>query len=266
MELAIFALLGLMFGSFVNALVWRLHNKRDFVKERSECTHCHHVLEWYDLIPVVSWALLGGKCRYCHKKIEDSPFTELGVATAFAASYAWWPLGFSETGWVLFGLWLVSLVFLSALFLYDLRWSLLPNVLTFPLIGCGVVWALVYYLGINYVDVVTIVTDLLLGLASVAGLYGFLHVVSKGEWVGLGDVKLGVFMGLILGWKQGLLAVMLANILAFCFIVPGLLSGKVTRKSRIPFGPFLIVATVIAFLFGEQLIGAYLSLMFSPAL
>lgn len=266
MEIAIFALLGLLFGSFVNALVWRLHHKRDFVKERSECTHCHHVLEWYDLIPIVSWMLLSGRCRYCHKKIEDSPVTELGVTVAFAASYIWWPLGFSEAGWILFGLWLVSVVILAALFLYDLRWSLLPNALTFPLIGISIVWVAVYYLGLAPANLSTAAADLMLGIASVAGLYGFLHLVSKGEWVGLGDVKLGIFMGLVLGWKQGLLAVMLANILAFCWIVPGLLSGKVTRKSRIPFGPFLIVATLLAFLFGKQLIGAYLSLMFGPAL
>lgn len=264
MELAIFALLGLMFGSFVNALVWRLHNKRDFVKERSECTHCHHVLEWYDLVPVLSWVSLRGKCRYCHKPIEDSPITELAVATVFAASYAWWPLEFSTIGWILFGVWLAALVLLAALFLYDLRWSLLPNSLTFPLIGLGIVWAIVFYFGIAHMGVAAASFDVLLGLASVAGLYGLLYAVSRGEWVGFGDVKLGIFIGLVLGWEQGLLAVMLANILAFCFIMPGLLTGKITRKSRIPFGPFLIIATVIALLFGSQLIGGYLSLMFSP--
>lgn len=264
MELAIFALLGLMFGSFVNALVWRLHNKRDFVKERSECTHCHHLLEWYDLVPVLSWVSLRGRCRYCHKSIEDSPVTELAVATVFAASYVWWPLGFSTTGWVLFGIWLVALVLLAALFLYDLRWSLLPDSLTFPLIGLGIVWVIVTYFGIAHMSVAAASLNVLLGLASVAGLYGLLYGVSKGEWVGFGDVKLGIFMGLVLGWEQGLLAVMLANILAFCFIMPGLLTGKITRKSRIPFGPFLIIATVIALLFGSQLIGGYLSLMFGP--
>jgi prepilin signal peptidase PulO-like enzyme (type II secretory pathway) len=266
MELFIVALLGLLFGSFVNALVWRLHNKRDFVKERSECTHCHHVLEWYDLIPVVSWALLGGKCRYCHKVIDDSPLTEIGVAVAFGISYVWWPLGFTMAGSVLFGLWLAALVLLAALFLYDLKWSLLPNALTFPLIGIGIVWSAVYYLAIAPEGVLLALLDILLGIASVAGLYGFLYMVSKGEWVGFGDVKLGVFMGLVLGWQQGLLAVMLANVLAFCFIAPGLLLGKVTRKSRIPFGPFLILATLITLLFGRQLISAYVSFAFGPTI
>lgn len=256
---AVLFVLGLCFGSFVNALVWRLHKKRDFVRERSECTHCHHILAWYDLIPVVSWLLLGGKCRYCHKKIDDSPLTEIAVATVFAVSYAFWPLGFSVAGTVLFGLWLVSLVLLAALFLYDLKWSLLPDVLTFPLIGIGVVWAAVYYGVLAPLQPLEVERELLLSLASVAGLYGALYAVSKGEWIGFGDVKLGIFMGLILGWQNGLLAVMIANVVAFLVIIPGLLSHRLTQKTRVPFGPFLILGTVIALLFGEQLISGYIS-------
>jgi len=265
MEIALVAFLGLLFGSFVNALVWRLRKKRDFVKERSECTHCHHVLEWYDLVPVLSWLSLGGKCRYCHKKIDDSPLTEIGVSVAFAISYAWWPFGFSAAGWALLVLWLVALVFLAALFLYDLKWSLLPNSLMFPLIGIGIVWTVIYHVFLTTESPQLILWNIVLGIASVAGLYGFLYWVSKGEWVGFGDVKLGIFMGLVLGWQQGLLAVMLANVIAFLIIIPGLLSGKMTRKSRMPFGPFLIVATLIALLFGDQLIAAYFSVVFGPS-
>lgn len=257
----IYSLLGLCFGSFVNALVWRLKKKRDFVKERSECTHCHHVLAWYDLVPVVSWLTLQGKCRYCHKRIDDSPLTEIGVALAFGVSYAFWPLGFSAAGWVLFALWLIALVLLAALFLYDLKWSLLPNVLMFPLIGLGVIWTGIYYSLIAPVAPLAVGWEVVLGLASVAGLYGLLYAVSGGEWVGFGDVKLGIFMGLILGWQRGLLAVMLANVIAFLVIVPGLMTRKMTRKTRIPFGPFLILATVTAFLFGNQLVAGYFSVI-----
>ena len=100
------------------------------------------------------------------------------------------------------------------------------------------------------------------GLLSVAGLYELLYIVSKGAWVGFGDVKLGVFMGLILGWKQGLLAVVLANFIAFFWVLPGLLSGKIKRTARIPFGPFLILATFLAFLFGGLMLEWYLSYIF----
>lgn len=263
MVILLLVLLGLCFGSFVNALVWRLHKKRDFVKERSECTHCHHVLAWYDLLPVVSWLLLRGRCRYCHKKIDDSPLTELGVATVFAMSYLFWPLGFATGGTALFILWLISIVFLAALFLYDLKWSLLPNVLTFPLIGLGVVWVGIYYGFVMPQSPLETLQSVLFGFASVAGIYGTLYFVSKGEWVGFGDVKLGVFMGLVLGWQGGLLAVMLANIIAFIWVAPGLMTRRLDRKARIPFGPFLIVSTVLTLIFGERLISLYLSVIFS---
>lgn len=262
MDYILLGILGLCFGSFVNALVWRLHKKRDFVKERSECTHCHHVLAWYDLIPVFSWLLLRGKCRYCHKKIDDSPLTELGVASVYVLSYVFWPLGFSAAGVLLFVLWLIAVVILAALFLYDFKWSLLPNVLIFPVIGIGVVWAIIYYAAVMPESVLLVLRDVSFSLASVAGLYGALYVLSKGEWVGFGDVKLGIFMGLVLGWQGGLLAVMLANTIAFLWIMPGLLTRKLDRKARIPFGPFLILATILVLLFGKQIIGAYLSVVF----
>jgi prepilin signal peptidase PulO-like enzyme (type II secretory pathway) len=239
LKLLVLSLLGLCFGSFVNALVWRLKKKRDFVKERSECTHCHHILAWYDLIPVVSWLMLRAKCRYCHKKIDDSPLTELAVALAFIISYILWPLGFSTAGWALFVLWLIALVLLAALFLYDLKWFLLPNVLMFPLIGIGVVWAVVYYTFVSPEPLLVVLQNVALGIASVAGLYGALYYVSQGEWVGFGDVKLGIFMGLVLGWQHGLLAVLLANVLAFVVIAPGFnvsswLRRLTSRSSSLP--------------------------------
>ena len=264
MLIIVFSLLGLAFGSFVNALVWRLAKKRNFVSERSECTHCHHVLAWNDLIPVVSWLTLKGKCRYCGGKIDDSPLTELGVAVAFALSYALWPIGFAGLGSVLFALWLIALVFLAALFLYDLRWMLLPDKLTFPLMGLGIIWAVIYYGPYLQLSPLQALAEVVLGIASTAGIYGFLYFISKGTWVGFGDVKFAVFMGLVLGWQKGLLAIMLANFIAFMYIAPGLLSGKVKRTSRIPFGPFLILATIIALLVGDSMIDWYLEfLLFS---
>lgn len=266
MIMFLFLLLGLCFGSFVNALVWRLRKKRNFVSERSECTHCHHVLAWYDLVPVLSWLMLRGKCRYCQKKIDDSPLTEVGVSVVFVLSYMCWPFGFSVSGWALLGIWLFMVVLLAASFLYDLRWMLLPDKLIFPLIGLGVVWAFVYYLGVEKLSFASAGLEVILGLTSVAGLYGLLYILSKGAWVGFGDVKLGIFMGLTLGWWRGILAVILANFIAFVVILPGLLSGKIKRTSRIPFGPFLIIATGISLLFGSGIISWYFQMIFASSM
>src|SRR5690606_19684146 len=121
--IAALVILGLCLGSFVNALVFRLHMqmkasekhrgkkvqkaKLSIVSGRSMCVHCHHELAWYDLIPVLSWLTLGGKCRYCHKPIAwQYPLVELATAALFALSYVYWPVNFSTfqlMDWVNFG-------------------------------------------------------------------------------------------------------------------------------------------------------------------
>lgn len=251
-------LLGLCFGSFVNALVWRLHEKRDFVKERSECVSCHHVLAWYDLIPVVSWLLLKGRCRYCHKHIASQyPLIELLVAGLFVLSYAQWPYGFETIGIILFCLWLISMVAVTALMVYDARYMLLPDSITFPLIVLGILFASLRYIGLEQLSLLRSIYETLLGMASVGGLYYLLYAVSRGAWVGFGDVKLGIFMGAVLGWAGGLLAVALANIIGLLIVAPGLISGKLQRTSRVPFGPMLIAGYIIAGLYGPRIIDWY---------
>src|SRR4029079_16791155 len=98
MILFLLVVFGLVFGSFINALVWRLHAGRDWVKERSECTHCHHPLAPKDLVPVISWLWLRGRCRYCHKPIDDSPLVELAVPFLFVLSYCFWPMPLAGVG------------------------------------------------------------------------------------------------------------------------------------------------------------------------
>lgn len=256
----VLAVLGLCLGSFVNALVWRLKNKRDWVSERSECVHCHHKLSARDLIPVFSWVSLKGRCRYCSKPISvQYPLVELAVGAAFAVSYVFWPFMFDQWYYVAdFGLWLVFIVFLAALFLYDLKWYLLPDKLTYPLIALGFVDAVIRGFYIYNLGPLDFALGVLYSLAPIAGLYGLLYAVSKGSWVGFGDVKLGVFMGLVLGWEGALLTLMLANLIGTLIVIPGLVSGRMSRKSRVPFGPLLIIGFFIAGIFGDQLIDIYM--------
>lgn len=255
LEIILLALLGAAMGSFVGALVWRLKTNKDFVRGHSVCEHCGHRLSAADLIPVVSWLVLKGRCRYCHKSIGGLPLVlELTLATLFVISYLYWPLGFaSAAAQVSFVLWLVYLVLLAALFVYDLKWFLLPDKLVFVLIGLALIDAMLRtsLTGENYLVHVG------LGLLPIAGVYGLLYVVSKGKWVGFGDVKLGIFMGLVLGWQGALLTLVLANVLGFLFVLPGLISKKLTRTSRVPFGPFLIAAFVVAGLWGGPLVEWY---------
>ena len=252
--------MGLAFGSFVGALVWRLHEHKDFVSDRSECEHCHHKLGALDLIPVFSWVALRGKCRYCGAPIGwMAPTLELVMAILFVGSYFLWPLPFGS--WqsnLSFGLWLVYVVGLVGLFVYDLRWMLLPNALIFPLIVVALVESAVRYsiqggsMPWGYLN------SIIFGVVVLGGLYWTLYTFSKGKWVGYGDVKLGVFMGIALGFQRSLLALFLANVIGFLVVLPGLLAGKLKRTSKVPFGPFLIIAFMVAFLFGSQLINWYL--------
>jgi prepilin signal peptidase PulO-like enzyme (type II secretory pathway) len=257
------SILGLCFGSFINALVWRLHEKRNFVNERSECTHCHHVLAWYDLIPVISWLTLMGKCRYCKKPIAAQyPLVELLTAILFVGSYYLWPYGWAAAGTALFVLWLIMVIVLVALAVYDLRWMLLPDKLTFPLVGMSVVAGLVLSMGVEHQTVFQALTFLATGVASLAGVYYVLYMISKGAWVGFGDIKLTLAMGLAGGWKVGLITLMLANVIGLLVVLPGLLSGKLTRTSRVPFGPFLIAGFIIAYLGVQPITNWYVSLLF----
>lgn len=254
--------LGAIFGSFAGAVTWRIKKKKDFVRGRSECEHCHHELAPLDLVPVFSWLGLRGKCRYCRKNIGASTLlVELGLGVAFLLSYVAWPLGFDGVlSGILFGLWLVVLVMFAILFLYDLRWTLLPDKVVFPLIAVS----LLFFVGrmvLGGTSLVPALLELCYAIAPIAGLYGVLYFASNGKWVGFGDVKLGVALGLLLGWQGALVALVLANVLGLLFVLPGLVSRQLNRSSRVPFGPFLMLATCIAFLYGQYLVEAYMSLL-----
>jgi prepilin signal peptidase PulO-like enzyme (type II secretory pathway) len=252
--------LGLVLGSFINAFVWRLHNKRDWVAGRSECTHCHHELGPLDLIPVFSWLYLRGKCRYCHKKIEDSPLVELALPALFVLSYVFWPMALEGKGLFEFVLWIVFLVGFTALAVYDLRWFLLPDKLVFPLIGLAVVQV------VGAVIYETDVRPLFLavtGALVVAGIFYALFHISNGAWIGGGDVKLGIVLGLLAGGLvEGFLLLFTASIMGMIAALPLIIKGKAHRKTQLPFGPFLIIGLIVVTLFGTDIIDWYTGLLY----
>lgn len=260
-------LLGLVCGSFVGALVWRLKEKRDWISDRSECEHCHHKLTVIDLIPVASWLALGGKCRYCRHPIGiETLLVEFLTGVLFVVSYLWWPENLTSWAAIVdFAFWLVFIVFLAALFLYDVRWYMLPDKLTYPLIALGLIDGLIKITWIHSIHGPHTLLDLLYGLLPIGGLYGLLFFISNGKWVGLGDAKLGIFIGLVLGWQGALLTMLLANFIGVLVVLPGLLSRKLSRNSRVPFGPFLIAGFWLAGLAGPYVIdwymGSYLLLL-----
>lgn len=251
---------GLALGSFVNAFVWRLHEGKDWVKGRSECIYCHHQLASKDLIPVISYLLLRGKCRYCRKPIKDSPWVELAVPALFVISYFGWPLSLVGEGLFTFILWLIFVVGFVILAVYDLKWFLLPDKVVFPLIGLVVAQLLV--VGIFYQPFWQVVSAGIIGAAVLSGLFYVLHKVSKGAWIGFGDVKLAIVLGLLAGGLlESALVLFAASVLGMLVALPLLISGKAKRGTHVPFGPFLLAGMFITELFGHQIIDWYLGLV-----
>ena len=268
---AVLIMLGLCLGSFINALVWRVHqqslpkNKRkgsdeelSLGKGRSMCPHCGHTLHAADLIPLFSWLAQRGKCRYCKSAISwQYPVVEALTAVLFVFSYIVWPLDVSGWEILTFSAWLVALTGLIALFVYDARWMLLPNRIIFPLYGVAVVYVLSRTLELQSAR---ILLDAVLGVIVGGGFFYLLFRISNGKWIGGGDVKLGFLLGALVGSGfQALLVLFLASVLGTLYILPKLVRGESTRNSKIPFGPFLIAAAIVTVFFGQSLVDWYIS-------
>lgn len=251
-----FGLLGLLVGSAINAMVWRLHVGRSWVKGRSMCPDCKHELSARDLVPVASWLALRGKCRYCRTKIHwQYPVVEAVTAGLFALSfYVMRPDTLPE--WGMLAWWLVLLVLLVLLAVYDARWMLLPDKVMLPAIG----WAALPLVAHLVLGEWRAVTGPLVAAVTVGGLFYALVAVSRGRAMGGGDIKLVFLMGLILGVKAMGAALLLAfNVAAVVGLV--LIGLKIKkRRDHIPFGPFLVGATIVAFLYGREIVAWYLRL------
>lgn len=283
-----FGVLGAVFGSFAVAQVWRLRAKqlqdektsgekidatewkklRSLVSvspknDRSHCLNCGYQLKWYDLIPVISWLSLGGKCRKCHSKIGATEFlTEVSMFALFAIIFLVFnPL--SGAGFSLFGLSRLLILFvafipLTIMFIYDAKWSLLPT---------KVIWifnflAFIYWIiafanttnGFNLFSVFNIAISMTLFPL----VYFVLAKISKEEWVGGGDWILAIGLIFLLP-NQPIFAMLLLFLSNFVGLIFALIQSilqfkKVKRGIRIPFGPAMILATLILLIFQQFLL------------
>ncbi len=280
-------LVGVCFGSFAGATVWRLrarqlqadkdsgeeYNHKEYnrlkklltkntLKDRSRCLHCSYELKWYDLIPVLSWLWLKGKCRNCKKPIgKFELLIELGVAAFFVLSYAFWPGGVdSGLDVAHFVLWLAAGVVMAMLFAYDAKWFLLPDRLNAALAIIGVA-----IVGVSAAQTEDIGGTLLTAVGAVivlSGLYGALYAISKGRWVGFGDVKLGFGLALILvDWQLAIVALFLANLIGCLIVIPLMAMKKLQRNSHVPFGPLLIAGAVLAWFIGWPILEWYIGII-----
>ena len=273
----VLVLLGLCLGSFVNAAVWRFHEQQKLKKKgkkprftpqdlsisrgRSLCPRCGHQLASRDLVPVLSWIMLRGRCRYCHKAISwQYPFVELLAAVLFVVSYIFWPVALQGSAWVLFGLWLAQVVVLMALAVYDAHWQLLPTKMI-AILACTVAPQLLIE-AVQAPNIRQWALNALLAAAIGGGIFEILYRVSNGKWIGGGDIRLGVWLGLIVGHPiDSFLIIFLASLLGTILALPWLVRGALKVSAKLPFGPLLIVATFIVKLWGGALIDWYMRLV-----
>ena len=275
-------LLGVVLGSFAGAQVWRVrarqlrtdkqtghpYDKHEWRQlrvllqgtvrdDRSRCLQCGHVLAWYDLLPVVSWLSTGGRCRYCQQFIGWFELVmELVLGVGLALSYLVWPWALPASS-LLFAVWVVVALVLMILAAYDAKWQLLPDPLNYGLMALGALFVLVRVMTLHDVDFVSLTG----AVALLAGLYGGLYAISRGAWIGFGDVKLCVGLALLLGdWRLAFMTLFFSNMLGCIIVLPGLVRGQLNTRSQVPFGPLLIIGCVISLLFGGHILRALVAL------
>lgn len=283
-------LVGLCLGSFAGASVWRLRarqlvndemnddinnsEKRELknikkliggslLRDRSKCLNCPYELKWFDMIPLLSWIFLKGKCRKCKVPIGYlEPIIEIGVMSFFVISYALWPYALTDVlGLTRFVIWLMSGVALAIAVAYDAKWFLIPDKINFTVIGLGVINSLLVVL--SSTDKLGAVLSIVGSVLILSGIYCFVYFISKGKWIGFGDVKLGLGLALMLAnWDFAFIALFSANFIGCLIVIPQMIAGKLRRDSRIPFGPLLILGYIIAGLIGNYILNVYFSLLF----
>ncbi len=239
-------LMGLIFGSFLNCLIYRLHNHKTILG-RSFCTKCKQKIKWYDNIPVISFIFLQARCRSCRKKISwQYPVIELLMGLLFVFSI-WFRTGELSLlivlkDWIIF----FALLFI---FVYDLKYSEIEDIVLMPAAILILIFSL--FLGQSFLPMLF---SALIGVV----FFGAQYLITKGKGIGLGDLRIGLFMGVVCGsWQHLLVAIFFAYIIGALVSLVLILKGKKKIKSAIPLGPFLAIGTFIAFLFGDKIIDFY---------
>lgn len=251
------AILGLIVGSFLNVVINRLRLKES-LNGRSHCPHCKHQLNALDLVPLLSYLWLAGKCRYCGKPISwQYPAVEAFTGLVFALT--WYK--FQEFGIDLFFVWVLSAFFI-VIAVYDLKHFLILDKVVFPGLAVAVVYALASDLntgcGVGW-GCATI--SGLLGAGIVAGFFYLQYLVSRGRWIGFGDVKLGLMLGVVAGFPLSIFLLFISYMSGAIVGVFLIATGKKQAGSKLPFGVFLALGAIATLLYGQAAFNWYLNLI-----
>lgn len=252
--------IGVIFGSFLNVVIYRLNpalHLKSGVFGRSACLHCKTQLRWYDLVPILSFIYLRGKCRYCNKKISwQYPIVEILLGLIWVGVfYKFFGFNFSAIdeisplwGGQFLNFFYYIFIFSSLLVIavYDYNWQIIPDKIVFPAIAIALVYN--FFKSLNFEIIVAIVAFL---------FFFSIYFFSKGRAMGFGDAKLAIFIGLFLSPLLSAIAFTLAFTIGAMFGIILLVFTDKTWKSKIAFGPFLVVGAIVSFFFSDFIIGFF---------
>lgn len=255
MFVGLVTVLGLLIGSFLNVVVWRVPRGESVVSPPSACPRCGARIAWYDNLPVVSWLVLRGRCRRCHEPISVRyPLVEAGTGILFGLVA--WHFGISWTTPAYLYLAAISV----ALALIDIDTRRLPNAIVLP--SYVVVPVLLAVASWGADDWPAMLRAVIGGVALYA--FYFVMVLVKPGAMGFGDVKLAGILGAYLawlGWGSFAVGAFAAFLVGGVFSIGLMVAGRAGRKSKIPFGPWMLIGCAIGVAFGESLWSAYLGIL-----
>ncbi len=253
--------IGLFFGSFLNVVADRLANEQT-LSGRSKCDTCKRELSWIDLIPIISYASLKGKCRYCQASISiNYPLSEIATGVIFTLTWFLSNYAYPNGSVWLHGIHIAIASLIFVIILSDLRYQIIPDEIHIALIICGILRLFILNIDPQNVIIFQFLSIPLLqklAMMFVAGMAVMLpllliFLLTKGGGMGFGDVKFAYIMGFILGIKGGLVALYLAFVVGGLVALTLMLFQKAKLKTKIAFGPFLISGFYALLFFTKEL-------------
>jgi leader peptidase (prepilin peptidase)/N-methyltransferase len=249
-KIIIIILFGLAWGSFLNVAIYRLPRNLSLISPPSSCPNCGKRIKIYQNIPIISYIVLGGKCRYCHQNISFSyPLVEILTPLSFILLYSRYSLSFFFAA---------SCVFISAMLVLafiDYYHQILPDLITIP----GFILSFLYSVFRTDLSPIQSLIGAAVGGGSLLLIYGVYYILRKKEGLGLGDVLLMLFIGAYLGWLQVVFVLILASFAGTFVAIFIIIFKKKNLQHALPFGTFLSPSAIIALIWGETIINAYLS-------
>ena len=247
-------LFGASLGSFANVCIYRLPRDKQIISGRSFCPGCKKKINWYDNLPIISYILLNAKCRNCDRSISARYLiVELTTAISFLLIF----LSFKNPYTIIFLS--ILILILIMIFFIDLENFIIPDSLNFSIMGLAFIKNFVPSFNTSLIhDINQSLIGGIIGYFSIWLIIFLYKTLKKIDGMGLGDAKLMAGIGLLFGWQSIPLVLFLSSILGLFFVAPSLLKKQKTMKSEIPFGPFIIIAMLIYFVFGDFFYGLIL--------